>query len=85
MERMERRKLGETFKARVSDNPNALVKPKILGTETLGTRGQPNPFWKIWERQGYARISLEIGFDFEFEFWAYPEVWSGSVKIYMSL
>jgi len=47
MEWMEKRKLGETFKARVSDNPNALVKPKILGTETLGTRGQSNPLAKI--------------------------------------
>ena len=40
---MERRRLGETFRARVSDDPNALVKPKILGTETLGTRGQQTP------------------------------------------
>jgi len=40
---MERWKLGETFRARVSDNPTALVKPKILGTEALGVRGQPNP------------------------------------------
>ena len=80
MERMEKRKLGETFRARVSDNPNALVKPKILGTETLGVRGQPNPFWKVWERQGYARISLEI--DIKFEFWAYPEIWTSSIKIY---
>jgi len=47
MERMEKWKLGETCKARVSDNPTALVKPKILGTETLGTRGQPNPLRKI--------------------------------------
>jgi len=47
MERMERRKLGETFRDRVSDDPNALVKPKILGTEALGMRGQPNPLWKI--------------------------------------
>jgi len=39
MERMERRKLGETFRDRVLDDPNALVKPKILGTEALGTRG----------------------------------------------
>ena len=32
IERMEKRKLGETFRASVSDNANALVKPKILGT-----------------------------------------------------
>jgi len=44
---MEKRKLGKTFRARVSDNPNALVEPKILGTETLGMRGQPNPLRKI--------------------------------------
>jgi len=47
MERMEKRKLGETFRARVSDDPNALVKPKILGTEVLGVKGQLNPLWKI--------------------------------------
>jgi len=35
--------VGETFKTRVLDDPNALVKPKILGTEALGVRGQPNP------------------------------------------
>jgi len=39
--------LGETFKARVLDNPNALVEPKILGIEILGMRGQPNPLRKI--------------------------------------
>ena len=68
MERMERRELGETFRARVLDDPNALVKPKIMGTEALGMRGQPNPLWKFWERQGYARISFEIDFDFKFKF-----------------
>jgi len=47
MERMEGRKILPNFKKRVSDDPNALVKPKILGTETLGTRGQLNPLWKI--------------------------------------
>jgi len=40
---MERWRLGETFRDRVSDDPTVLVKPEILGTETLGTRGQPNP------------------------------------------
>jgi len=47
MERMEKRKLGETFRARVSDNPNALVEPKILGNRNIGNRGQPNPLRKI--------------------------------------
>ena len=70
---MEKRKLGETFKDRGSDDPNTLVKPKIWGTEALEVRGQPNPLWKFWERQGYAKISLEIDFDFKFEFWANPE------------
>jgi len=31
--------LGETFRARVSDNFNALVEPKILGIETFGNEG----------------------------------------------
>jgi len=43
MKRMERRRLGENFRARVSDDPNALVKPEILGTEALGTRGRQTP------------------------------------------
>jgi len=47
VERIEKRKLGETFRARVSDNFNVLVEPKILGIEILGTRGQPNPLRKI--------------------------------------
>jgi len=47
MEWMEKWKLGETFRARVSDNPNALVEPKILGIEILGTRGQSNPLRRI--------------------------------------
>jgi len=76
---MEKRKFGENFKDRVSDDPTALVEPKILGTEALGTRGQPNPLWKFWERQGYAKISFD--FDFKFEFWAYPEIWNSSIKI----
>ena len=63
---MEKRKFGENFKDRVSGDPIALVKPKIWGTEALGTRGQPNPLWKIKEKQGYARISFD--FDFKFEF-----------------
>ena len=63
VEEIERRKLGETFKARVSDNPNALVEPKILGIETLGTRGTAEPpRTNLRERQGYARISLEFDF-----------------------
>jgi len=37
--KIERRKFGETFKARVPDDPNAIDEPKILGTETFGTRG----------------------------------------------
>jgi len=41
---MEKQKFGENFEDRVSDDPTALIKPKILGTEALGTRGQPNPF-----------------------------------------
>jgi len=47
MERMEKWKLGETFRARVSDNPNALVEPKILGIEIVGSREQSNPLAKI--------------------------------------
>jgi len=47
MGRMEKRKLGETFKDRVSDDPNALVKPKILGTEALGNEGTAEPPLKI--------------------------------------
>jgi len=47
MERMEKRKLGETFRARVSDNPNALVEPKILGTEALGTGDSQTPLEKF--------------------------------------
>jgi len=47
VERIEKWKLSETFGARVSDNPNASVEPKILGIEILGTRGQPNPLRKI--------------------------------------
>ena len=39
VEQIEERKLGETFRARVSDNPNALVEPKILGIETFGNEG----------------------------------------------
>jgi len=47
VERIEKQKLGETFRARVSDDPSALVELKILGIEILGTRGQPNPLRKI--------------------------------------
>ena len=43
MEQVERWKLGETFRNRVSDDPNALVKPEILGTEALGMRGRQTP------------------------------------------
>jgi len=61
VEQMEKRKLGENFSARVPDNPNALVEPKILGTETLGTRGTTEPpQTNLRERHGYTRISLEI-------------------------
>ena len=67
MEQIEKRKLGQTFRARGSDNPNALVKPKILGIEILGTEGTVKPPRKnLRERQGYARISLEIDFKFKF-------------------
>jgi len=34
-----RRKFGETFKARVPDDPNAIVEPKILGTEMFWDKG----------------------------------------------
>jgi len=47
MERMEKRKLGKTFRARVSDNPNALIEPKILGTETLGRGDSQTPSEKF--------------------------------------
>jgi len=64
---MERQKLGETFRARVSDNPNALVEPKILGMETFRNEGNSRtPQINLRERQGYARISLEIDFEFKF-------------------
>ena len=36
---VERWKIGENLKARVPDDPNAIVEPKILGTETFGTGG----------------------------------------------
>jgi len=56
MRKIERRKFGETFKARVSDDPNAIVEPKILGTETFGTREiVESPQKNLRERQGYAR------------------------------
>jgi len=65
--KIERRKFGETFKARVPDDPNAIVKPKILGTETFGTRGiVETPQKYLRERQGYAKISLEIDFRFNY-------------------
>jgi len=65
--KIERRKFGKTFKARVLDDPNAIVEPKILGTETFGTRGiVESPQTNLRERQGYARISLEIDFWFNY-------------------
>jgi len=36
VEQLERQKLGETSKARVSDDPNAIVELKILGIKTFG-------------------------------------------------
>jgi len=39
---MERRKFGETFKARVSDDPNAIVEPKFWVQKRFGTRGESN-------------------------------------------
>ena len=74
---IEKRKFDENFKDRVSDDPTALVKPKILGTETLGTRGQPNPLWKFWERQGYAKISFDFDFKFEFRAEARSKIYNG--------
>jgi len=47
MRKIERRKFGETFKARVPDDPNAIVEPKIWGTETFGMRGIVDPLRKI--------------------------------------
>jgi len=44
---MKGRKVSPNFKDGVLDDSIALVRPKILGTEALGTRGQPNPLWKI--------------------------------------
>jgi len=56
-----RRKFGENFKVRVPNDPSAIVEPKILGIETLGIRGiVESPQKNLKERQGYARISLEI-------------------------
>ena len=37
--KIERRKFGETFKARVPDDPNAIVKPKILGYRNVWDEG----------------------------------------------
>jgi len=68
MERMERRRLGETFKDRGSDDPNALVKPKIWGTEAWEVRGQPKPPLENFERGKAMLKSLEIDFDFKFKF-----------------
>jgi len=63
--KIERRKFGETFKARVPDDPNAIVEPKMLGMETFGTMEiVESPQKNLRERQGYARISLEIDFWF---------------------
>ena len=67
MRKIERRKFGETFTARVPDDPNAIVEPKIWGTETFGTRGiVESPQKNLRERQAYARISLEIDFWFNY-------------------
>ena len=62
MGKIGRRKFGETFKARVSDDPNAIVEPKIFGVQKrFGTRGiVESPQKNLRERQGYARIALEI-------------------------
>ena len=65
---MERRRLGETFKDRVSDDPNTLVKPKIWGTEALEVRGQPNPLWKILREamlKSLSRLILILSLNFE--------------------
>jgi len=60
-------KLGETFKARVSDNPNALVEPKILGTETLGA-GDSQATLQKFERgkampESLSRLILSLNFE----------------------
>ena len=39
MGKIRRRKLGETFKVRVPDDPSAIVEPKILGIETFWDKG----------------------------------------------
>ena len=65
--KIERRKFGETFKARVPDDPNAIVEPKILGYRNVWDGGiVESPQKNLRERQGYARISLEIDFWFNY-------------------
>jgi len=60
MERMEKRKLGETFKARVSDDPNALVKPNILGYQSIGSEGTAEPPLKNLRE---ARLCQNLSWD----------------------
>ena len=66
MERTERRKISPNFKDRVSDDPTALVKPKILGTEALGTRDSRTPSEKFKRGKAMPESLLILIFKFEF-------------------
>jgi len=58
MRKIERRKFGETFTARVPDDPNAIVEPKIWGTETFGTRGDSRITSEKFKREARLRQNL---------------------------
>jgi len=64
---MERRKVSPNLRDRVSDDPTALVKPKILGTEALGTRGQLNPPLKFKRGKAMPKSLLILILSLNFE------------------
>ena len=55
MGRMEKRKFGENFKDRVSDDPNALVKPKKFGYRNIGNEGTAEPPLKNLREAGLCQ------------------------------
>jgi len=54
--------VGETFKARVSDDPNAIVEPKILGTETFWDKGDSQVPLEKFKRE--ARLCQNLSRDY---------------------
>jgi len=79
--KIERWKFGETFKARVPDDPNAIVEPKILGTETFWDKGDSRISSKKFKRE--ARLWKNLSRDwFWLNYWASPEIPERLLKIY---